>query len=254
MNLPSAQDGSSSNAAPVLCVVAHPDDEVLGAGATLSLLSRAGADVHSCILVAEADQRTRKPKSDALHADLQRASHILGLYPPILGNFPNVRLNLVPHVEMVQFIESALHSTGARIIFTHHPRDLNDDHKHVSSACQAAARLYQRRDDTQPLEGLYFMEIASSTEWSMRGTGHPFDPDTFFEIGTTGLETKLEALAAYRGVMRPYPHPRSREMLHAAAVARGSQAGLNLAEAFQTALRPVRTAAAFTGFGGVARS
>jgi N-acetylglucosamine malate deacetylase 1 len=36
-------------------------------------------------------------------------------------------------------------------------------------------------------------------------------------------------------VMRPYPHPRSDEVVRALATFRGAQAGLNLAEAFETA-------------------
>ena len=228
----------------VLAVVAHPDDEVLGLGATAAKLSAAGVSVTACILAADADARTHRPRSETLHADLREANRILGLRDPILGDFPNIRMNAVAHLELVQFVERAIVDTGATVLFTHHPRDLNDDHRQVSAACQAAARLYQRRDDVPPLDALYFVEIASSTEWSVRGSGEAFDPDTFVEIGGAHLETKLTALAAYRGVMRPYPHPRSREMLHATATYRGAQAGLDLAEAFQTALRPVRDARA----------
>lgn len=224
----------------VLAVVAHPDDEVLGLGATAAKLSAAGASVTACILAADADARTHRPRTQTLRADLMEANRILGLRAPILGDFPNIRMNAVAHLQLVQFIERAIVDTGATVLFTHHPRDLNDDHRQVSAACQAAARLYQRRSDIASLDALYFMEIASSTEWSMRGSGEPFDPDTFVEVGGALLETKLRALEAYRGVMRPYPHPRSREMLHATATYRGAQAGVDLAEAFQTALRPVR--------------
>lgn len=231
----------------VLAVVAHPDDEVLGLGATAAKLSAEGAAVTACILAADVDARTHRPRSETLRADLMEANRLLGLREPILGGFPNIRMNTVAHLELVQFIEQAIQDTGATVLFTHHPRDLNDDHRQISAACQAAARLYQRRDDVAPLDALYFVEIASSTEWSVRGAGEPFDPDTFVEIGAGHLETKLNALEAYRGVMRPYPHPRSREMLHATATYRGAQAGLDLAEAFQTALRPVRTARALGG-------
>ena len=41
----------------------------------------------------------------------------------------------------------------------------------------------------------------------------------------------------YRGVMRPYPHPRSAEAIEGFAAYRGCQAGCNYAEAFEVVLR-----------------
>ena len=78
------------------------------------------------------------------------------------------------------------------------------------------------------------MEVPSSTEWSMNTSQNPFVPNLFVEIGKEGLEKKLEALSAYVGVMRPYPHPRSVEALTGLAACRGAQAGIDYAEAFQS--------------------
>ena len=47
------------------------------------------------------------------------------------------------------------------VVFTHHPADLNNDHLHTSLACQAAARLFQRRPDLTLLKELLFMEVPS---------------------------------------------------------------------------------------------
>ena len=46
-----------------------------------------------------------------------------------------------------------------------------------------------------------------------------------------------EALSMYRGVMRPYPHPRSAEFIEGLAAYRGGQWGLMYAEAFEVVLR-----------------
>jgi LmbE family N-acetylglucosaminyl deacetylase len=222
-----------------LIVVAHPDDEVLGCGATAAALSEAGHEVYCTILCGEADARRHRPQDEELKADTLDALTTVGIEPATPGSFPNIRLNTVPHLELVQFIESAIVETGATTIFTHHPNDLNDDHLHTSRACQAAARLFQRREGVPRLRSLYFMEILSSTDWAFPGVNDAFRPDTFFEIGRSGLERKLEALAAYRGVMRDYPHPRSREALEGLAALRGGQAGMAYAEAFQTAFNTI---------------
>ena len=62
-------------------------------------------------------------------------------------------------------------------------------------------------------------------------------PNTFVEVGENCLEVKINALATYRGVMRPFPHPRSAEAIKGLAAYRGAQSGTNYAEAFECTLR-----------------
>lgn len=223
----------------VLIVVAHPDDEVLGCGATGAALAAAGVPVRACFLVGRAEARGERPQDEELLADTRNAQRLLGFGDPILGSFPNIRLNTVPHIELVQFIENAILETGANVLFTHHPGDLNNDHLHTSLACQAAARLWLRRPGLPSLRRMYFMEILSSTDWGFRGGSAPFEPDTYFDISST-FGRKCQALSAYRGVMRPAPHPRSQEVLLAHAAFRGGQSGLMLAEAFQSGYAHLR--------------
>jgi len=216
-----------------LIVVAHPDDEVLGCGVAGAALADAGHRVHACFLAGHAEARGGLPSDNGLRADIDRAQSILGFGPPILGAFPNIKLNTVPHLDLVQFIERALLDTEADVVFTHHPADVNDDHLHTSRACQAAIRLFQRRPGVRRPR-LYFAEVLSSTDWALPGGLPQFAPDTF--IDATGLmDRKLDAMRAYRGVMRDPPHPRSEQVLRALAHFRGGQSGFNAAEAFQTA-------------------
>ena len=218
----------------ILIVVAHPDDEVLGCGIVGAALSSSGHSVRSCFLCGRAEARSGLPDGDQLQDDARRAQLILGFGEPIFGAFPNIRLNLVAHLDLVKFIESALVESNADVIFTHHPADLNDDHLHTSRACQAAARLFQRRPDVKRLRRLYYCEILSSTDWAFPGGLPEFRPDTF--VSAAGLlDKKIEALHAYRGVLRASPHSRSERVLRSLACYRGAQAGLEGAEAFQTA-------------------
>ena len=59
------------------------------------------------------------------------------------------------------------------------------------------------------------------------------------EVGPDGVEAKVKALGMYRGVMRPYPHPRSAEAIEGLAAYRGVQAGCNYAEAFEVVMRRI---------------
>lgn len=216
-----------------LTVTAHPDDEILGFGASSYILSQQGHRVVHCILSGNVDARQFRPEIEELHSHANLAQEIVGAEPPILGSFPNIKFNTVPHLEVVQFIESVIEQVQPDYIFTHHPSDLNDDHLVTSRACQAAARLFQRRASVKPIQGLYFMEIPSSTDWAFPSNVSPFKPNSFIEVGEEAVSKKIEALEAYKGVMRPFPHPRSNQILKGLAAYRGGQSGKNYAEAFE---------------------
>lgn len=224
----------SKNKDSYLIVVAHPDDEVLGAGATMYKLSQQDQEVNVCILSGRAEARKNRPKDDELFFELQESMGLLGVKKIITGEFPNIKFNEVPHLELVQFIEQAIIETDASIVFTHHPADINNDHLHTSLACQAATKLFQRNDDVRALKELFFMEIPSATDWGMNSSMKQFIPNTFIEVGEAAVEKKIEALSKYKGVMREYPHPRSAKSLLGLASYRGSQAGCNYAEAFES--------------------
>lgn len=214
-----------------LVVVAHPDDEVLGAGATIHKLIKEGHKVAVAIMVSQA--AARKDLSSTLASDETEAMKIMGVEKVYTADFPNIKMNTVPHLELVQFVEKCIEDWKAEAIITHHPSDTNNDHVQTSYAVQAASRLFQRRDNIPALKELLYMEVPSSTEWSLDSSSSRFTPNFFMEIGREGVDVKVKALSAYKGVMRPYPHPRSKEALEGLAACRGAQSGCNYAEAFE---------------------
>ncbi len=222
-----------------LIVVAHPDDEVLGAGATIYKLAKENNNVNVCVMSGQAAARTFRPTSEELQSDLNNSNSMLGVNKIIEGDFPNIQLNNVPHLHLVQFIEKAIMETEAEVIITHHPGDLNNDHLHTSLACQAAIRLFQRNPQVKPVKELWYMEVPSASDWGLNSSLRQFQPNTYIEVLKEGVDKKIEALATYRGVMRDYPHPRSREVLEGLAAYRGGQAGLKYAEAFECAFRRI---------------
>jgi LmbE family N-acetylglucosaminyl deacetylase len=219
-----------------LIIVSHPDDEVLGFGGTGAKLVRFGEIVQPIILCGDVRERSLRPKSIDLDNDMIDANKTLGFNIPVVGQFPNIRMNTVDHLDVVRFIEDQIINFQPNRIFTHHLSDLNDDHNQPTKACLAASRLFQRRTDVQPLESLYYMEILSSTDWSFPSLSNAFSPDTFSDITET-IGLKLLALSKYKNVMRPAPHPRSEHVLRGHAAYRGGQSGYQYAEAFQTAFR-----------------
>ena len=213
-----------------LVVVAHPDDEC-DCGGTIHKLIKQGNEVAVAFMCSKA--QARKDLSSTLKQDETKALEILGVNKVYEADFPNIKMNTVPHLDLVQFIEKCIEDFSAEAIITHHPTDTNDDHRQTSYAAQAACRLFQRRSNIPTLKLFMYMEVLSSTEWSLDSSSNRFTPNYFVEIGKEGLDTKLASLAEYKGVMRDFPHPRCKEVFEGLAAYRGAQSGSNYAEAFE---------------------
>lgn len=220
-----------------LIVVAHPDDEVLGAGGAIFQWTRQGNMVDVAIMCTEAKARAFRPDDKELEDDMNTATRLLGVGRKYEATFPNIEMNTVPHIKLVQFIESAIKESAPDIVITHHPADINNDHLQTSLACQEAVRLFQRKPEVKRIKEFWYMEVPSCSEWAANPAIQPFKPNCFVEIGDDGVNAKIKALGMYRGVMRPYPHPRSAEYIKGLAAVRGSQWGQNYSEAFEVALR-----------------
>ena len=62
-----------------LIVVAHPDDEVLGAGGTICKLAQEGNEVHVCILCSQAEARNFRPDVMELQRNTEESANLLGI-------------------------------------------------------------------------------------------------------------------------------------------------------------------------------
>ena len=220
-----------------LLVVAHPDDEVLGAGASIWNWTRNGDTVDVALMCTEAKARAFRPGDEELNSDLDESAAYLGINKKYEATFPNIEMNTIPHLKLVQFIESAIKESEPDVIITHHPADTNNDHLQTSMACQEAIRLFQRRPEVKRVKEFWYMEVPSCTEWAINNAFNLFRPNCYVEVGKDGVNAKIKALSMYRGVMRPYPHPRSAEYISGLAAMRGGHWGQNYSEAFEVVLR-----------------
>jgi len=218
----------------VLAVVAHPDDEVLGAGGTLARHSAGGDQVHLLFLADGTGSRGADERAVARRAGAARsAASALGACEPSFLQFPDNRLDQIDLLDIIQAIEPMIVKVAPGTIYTHHAGDLNIDHvichRAVLTVCRPMSRNSVRR--------IYGMEIPSSTEWSSPDAASAFLPTRFVDISATA-GAKRRALEAYVEEMRPFPHPRSFEAIDSLAAWRGASAGLKAAEAF-TVIREI---------------
>ena len=223
----------------VLVVAAHPDDEVLGCGGTIARLSLS-RDVHILILGEGATARFDSRKeagtesTSRLAVSALAAGSVLGARTVVVGTLPDNRFDEVSLLDIVKLVEKRIDEVRPETVYTHHPGDLNIDHRMTFEAVLTA---------TRPVPGsgvreLYTFEIPSSTEWAFHQVQPAFRPNVFVDIGET-LEQKLKAIACYDSEVRAYPHPRSLEALRIIAHRWGTVVGLGVAEAFEL-VRSVR--------------
>lgn len=188
-------------------------------------------------MCTEAKARAFRPEDNELEDDTNDALKMVGVSKKYEATFPNIEMNTVPHLKLVQFIERAIRESEPDIVITHHPADTNNDHLQTSMACQEAVRLFQRRPEVKRIKEFWYMEVPSCTEWAINSAMNLFRPNTYVEVGLPGVEAKIKALGTYRGVMRPYPHPRSAEYITGLAAMRGGQWGCEYAESFECVVR-----------------
>jgi len=219
-----------------LIIAAHPDDEVLGCGATIAKHTHRGDEVHVLILAEGATSRDKQRNRSERAADLselamaaQNARDLLKVSSLTLHDFPDNRMDSIALLDIIKVIEHVINSFRPEIIYTHHGGDLNIDHRITHEAVVTACRPLPN----SPVQTLLFFEIPSSTEWATSGFGPAFTPNWYVDVTDT-LEQKIKALKAYHREMLPWPHPRSLEAVTHLARWRGATVGMTAAEAFVT--------------------
>jgi len=215
-----------------LVIAAHPDDEVLGCGATISKYSRQGGQFMVLFVAEGSSCRYADPASvDSVAAIASRtkqavnALDLLGIEDYQFGDLPCGRLDQMPIIEINKAIEQVIRKFDPDTVFTHASSDANNDHKIVCRATIMATRPGAQNRVARVLS----YEVLSSSEWAFSET---FAPNCFEQIEEQDLNLKWQALAAYETEVKPYPFPRSEQGLRALAMSRGMQAGVSLAEAF----------------------
>ena len=217
-----------------LVIVAHPDDDILGCGATLSKLVKLNKKI-KVVFVAEGTS-CRFPKNKKLNKKIQKeikrrsdyavkALGDIGVKNYKFYNLKCGKLNSYPITEIANIVENQIKKFKPDIIFTHSDNDVNIDHRTVYQACLQSTRPSSRSKIT----GLFSFEILSSTEWKFRKI---FEPNYFYCVNSE-IKTKIKALKRYKSEIKNFPHPRSVEGIKTLAKYRGVQSHNKFSEAFK---------------------
>lgn len=227
----------------ILVVAAHADDEVLGAGGTLTQAIRLGASAHVVILSTDSLSRNvddekkaylKKRRIDAANEAAKFGGWSLSLY-----DYPDNSFDTVSHLNITKLIEKEITAFKPSVLITHFPGDINKDHQIIASAAVTASRPYSAFFPPTIL----FFEIPSSTHWGFGLPNNSFTPSLWVSLSVDDLTAKTHAIGIYADELRQAPHPRSVEGIQIQARYRGSEIGTDMAEAFVIARTITRVSA-----------
>lgn len=211
----------------VLVVAPHPDDETLGCGGTIAKLARAGHEVYWAIVTrmpegiypAEAIERREK--------EIQKVKELYTLSNVFRLGFPAAGLGHDTGGGIVVSLASLVDKVQATDLYVPFYGDAHSDHRIVYDAAVAAGKSFRHPS----VERMLCYETLSETNFGLRGSGAAFVPTVYEDITDT-METKKAALAIYASELAEHPFPRSYDAVNALAVLRGSECGVQFAEAF----------------------
>ena len=220
-----------------MIIAAHPDDELLGLGASMhKLIKEEKVTTHIVILgegiTSRSDERDAIRWKDVLekhHQNMYAAARIIGYHSVKSYDFSDNRFDSHALLDVVKVVEHEKEYFRPDIIFTHHGGDLNIDHQLTFQAVMTATRPMIE----ECVKAVITFETSSATEWQATCDPRTFTPNLYMEVSEEDLQAKIDAMAAYQFETREFPHPRSSEALRIMAQYRGYTVGKRLAEAFQ---------------------
>ena len=214
----------------ILIVVAHPDDEVLGMGASITKFVNQNCKVFIAFLSDGVTSRNNQRESaQERKLSAQNCAEFLKVEKVFWGNFPDNQFDSDVQLEINRFVERLVQITNPAYIFTHHINDLNIDHRKTAEACLVACRPKAKSE----VKGLFSFEVVSSTNWNFFGLN--FKPNLYLDV-TQYINNKMEALKFYNIEMDEYPNARSYDAVYALSQYRGTTVGFQFAEAFEIIL------------------
>ena len=205
----------------ILVIAAHPDDEVLGMGATIKKLSDKGNKIHLCVVTEGASAQYSEKKMIAVRKNAcLKAGKLLGIKSFDFLEYPDMSLDTIPHLEINKKLEKIIKKIKPKIVYTTPFNDLNKDHQIVFDSTLVAARPL-----VSTVKNILCYEIPGIKKFA-------FNPTTYENIKNE-FSQKIKAFKVYKSELEIFPHPRSLESIESLAIQRGIESGLVRAEAFQ---------------------
>ncbi len=204
----------------ILVIAAHPDDEVLGMGATIKKFTKKGHQVNLCVISEGSTAQYKNKKMIKIRREsCKKSGKILGLLNIEFLDYPDMRLDSILHLHINKKLEKIIKKFKPDTVYTTPPNDLNRDHQEVFESTLVA---------TRPLSS----SVKNVLCYELPGISRlPFNPNVYENV-INEFSFKIKALKVYKSEVKEFPHSRSIKSIESLSVLRGVEAGLKKAEAF----------------------
>ena len=180
----------------IMIVVAHPDDELLGLGATMNkLISESNVITHLVILgegiTSRSDNRDKPlwEKELEIHRkNIYAAQKCIGYHSVSIHQIADNRFDSVNLLDIIKIVEKEKEKFQPDVIFTHHGGDLNIDHQRTFEAVITCTRPMEN----EKVKTIITFETPSGTEWRASTDPKHFIPNLFFEVTEDNLNAKIK--------------------------------------------------------------
>lgn len=215
-----------------LVIAPHPDDEVLGCGATIARLAEEGTEVTVIAACADLPPLYSPDVAPQVEAEARRAHALLGVQGSIFLDLPSVEVSRGPVAALNGGLQRVVDEVEPELVLAPFP-DRHVDHRAVFDAAMVTTRPIGAGRGIRTV-ALY--ETVSETYWNAPGAEPAFVPTWTVDVTST-IDRKLAAFACFESQLQEFPAPRSVEALRALALFRGSQSAMPYAESFQVVRR-----------------
>jgi len=191
----------------------HADDEILGAGGFIAKASAEGWNVDilfATVAGYSSVQRGDMSSGEKRFAEVKNAMNVIGarsfeIFKPKDGSVDcHLRLDTVPQIELVSFIEHYLSTMRPSIVIMPCRGHYHQDHRSLADAAITALR--PAPDASLPFVPVVLAYGHAAGGWG--GVAYDFKPNFFVDI-TDVIDIKIQALACYESQLCESPHPRS---------------------------------------------
>jgi len=203
----------------ILVIAAHPDDEVLGMGATIKKYSKKNK-IRLCVVSEGASAQYKNKKMIKIRHDAcKKCAKVLGISSVDFLDFPDMKLDSIPQIEINKEIEKIVRKFKPKVVYTTPSNDVNKDHEKVYESTLVVARPH-----SSSVKQLLCYEIPGAKKTQ-------FTPNIYEEIDVE-FSYKLKGFKCYKSEVQRFPHPRSIKSIENLVIQRGVESGLKKAEAF----------------------
>lgn len=211
----------------VLVVAPHPDDEILGVGATIAKHTKNGDDVEVVVVTRGSKDVYDDEYVEEGRKQEKEACSILGVRKISYLDFESPKMDTAIYIDVVGKIAEKVEEVKPDIVYIPHYGDMHFEHKKIAEMCMVALR---------PIEWkcikIYGYEVLSETGWDVPNANNDFIPNVYEDVSGEYIEKKIDALKVFKSQMKKYPSARSIKAIRSLSEFRGAMVGVENAESF----------------------